>query len=352
MRKAEELTISNGPGDVLSACLHAAAAAPSIHNTQPWLFHVGGGSAEDLTGTAIEVRVDRTRRLTVLDPDGREMFVSVGAAVFNLRVALSAAGYRTTVHRTPDPEGDTARDTARTVAARTVAARIVVDATEEPSGAARALHAAIPRRHTNRRPFDDRRIPYGLMEELRGAAAAEHASLLDVGPELRDAVLTLTRTAEKRMRSDPAYLRELAAWTNPSGIGRADGMPRHVLGPRAKDATLPLRDLGLGLGLPATTVEFEPDPTLVLLFTPDDSTTDWIRAGEAMQRIWLTATVRGLAVTPMSQLTEIAALRSLLSDTGTGYVAQMVLRIGYPCSPALPTPRRPLSDLLISPMDG
>ena len=38
-------------------------------------------------------------------------------------------------------------------------------------------------------------------------------------------------------------------------------------------------------------------------------------------------TVRGLAVTPMSQLTEIAALRSLLLDTGTGHVAQMVLRI-------------------------
>jgi nitroreductase len=336
MSKAEELTTSNRPGKVLSACLHAAAAAPSIHNTQPWLFRVTGGTGGtdgDLSGTAVEVRVDRSRRLTVLDPDGREMFVSVGAAVFNLRVALAAAGYRTTVHR-----ADTDPD---------VAARIVVDAAEEPSAAARALHAAIPRRHTNRRPFADRRIPYGTMEELRGAAAAEHASLLDVGPELRDAVLNLTRTAEKRMRSDPAYLRELAAWTNPSGVGRADGMPRHVLGPRAKDATLPLRDLALGLGLPATTVEFEPEPTLVLLFTPDDSTTDWVRAGEAMQRVWLTATVRGLAVTPMSQLTEIAALRSLLSDIGTRYVAQMVLRIGHPQSPALPTPRRPLPDLLV-----
>jgi nitroreductase len=329
MSRAEELTTNEG----LSACLRAAAAAPSIHNTQPWSFRVRDAADGALTGASIEVRADRSRRLPVLDPDGREMFVSVGAAVFNLRVALAAAGYRTSVHRVPDPDPD-------------VAARIVVGPAEEPSGAALALHAAIPRRHTNRRPFADRRIPYGTMEELRGAAAAETASLLDVGPELRDAVLGLTRTAEKRMRSDPAYLRELAAWTDTSGIGRVDGMPRHVLGPRARNAALPLRDLGLGLGLPATTVEFEPDPTLVLLFTPDDTTADWIRAGEALQRVWLTATVRGLAVTPMSQLTEIAALRSLLSDTGTRYVAQMVLRIGYPLSPGLPTPRRPLPDLL------
>jgi nitroreductase len=334
MRKADELTSTNRPGDVLSACLRAAAAAPSIHNTQPWLFHITDGPDGDLPGTEIEVRVDPDRRLNVLDPAGREMFVSVGAAVFNLRVALAAAGYRTAVHRMPhtDPQA---------------AARIVVGAPEGASAAARALNAAIPRRHTNRRPFADRQIPYGTMEELRGAATAERATLLDVGSELRDAVLGLTHTAERRMRTDPAYLRELAAWTNPSSVGRADGMPRHVLGPRVKDAALPLRDLGLGLGLPTTLIEFEPDPTLALLYTPDDTTTDWIRAGEALQRIWLTATVRDLALTPMSQLTEIAALRSLLSDTGTRYVAQMVLRIGYPLSPALPTPRRPLPDLLV-----
>jgi nitroreductase len=333
MRKAEELTTDRS-GDVLSACLRAAAAAPSIHNTQPWLFRVCRGPDGDPPGTTVDVRVDRNRRLPVLDPDGREMFVSVGAAVFNLRVALAAAGYHSTVDRVPDPDPD-------------LAARVVVGAAEEPSGAALALHAAIPRRHTNRRPFADRKIPYGTMEELRGAAAAEQASLVDVGPDLRHAVLSLTRTAERRMRSDAAYLRELATWTNPSSVGRSDGMPRHVLGPRVKDETLPLRDVGLGLGLPTTLVEFEPEPTLALLYTPDDTVADWIRAGEALQRVWLTATVRDLALTPMSQLTEIAALRDLLTDTGTHYVAQMVLRIGHPLSPALPTPRRPLPDLLV-----
>jgi hypothetical protein len=335
MRRAEELTTrrptGSRPGVALSACLRAAAAAPSVHNTQPWLFRVSG---REISGATIEVLVDRSRRLRILDPDGREMFVSVGAAVFNLRVALAAAGYRTSVYRTPENDAD-------------VAARVTVVAAEEPSGAALALHAAIPRRRTNRRPFADRPIPYGTMEELRGAATAERATLLDVDPDLRDAVLSLTRTAEKRMRSDPDYLRELATWTNPSSVGRADGLPQHVLGPRARNSTLPLRDLGLGLGLPTALVEFEPDPTLVLLYTPDDTRSDWVLAGEALQRVWLTATVRGLALTPMSQLTEIAELRALLTDSGTRYVAQMALRIGHPLSPALPTPRRPLPDLLI-----
>ena len=73
---------------------------------------------------------------------------------------------------------------------------------------------------------------------------------------------------------------------------------------------------------------------------------DWLRAGAALQRLWLTATLRGLAVTPMTQLTEISKLRELLADSSTHYVAQSVLRIGYPLSPALATPRRPLAEVL------
>src|SRR3712207_7767273 len=41
----------------------------------------------------VEARADRSRQLTVIDPLGRELLQSVGAAVFNVRVALSARGW-------------------------------------------------------------------------------------------------------------------------------------------------------------------------------------------------------------------------------------------------------------------
>jgi hypothetical protein len=320
----EWFTASGEAGPVLLDCLTAATAAPSIHNTQPWLFRVGDG--------VVDVLADHRRRLTVLDPDGREMYVSVGAAVFNLRVAVSAAGRPSTVALTPESG---------------VAARLTLGPVAAPSREARALAGAIPRRHTNRRPFADKPIPFGTMEELAGAATAEGATLLTVGPELRDGVLGLTRTADNRMRADPAYLAELATWTTPPGVGRRDGVPRHAFGPRATDSHLPLRDMALGNHAPTGTVDFEPDPTIVVLFSPDDTVADWLRAGAALQRLWLVATLRGLAVTPMTQLTEISKLRELLADSFTRYVAQTVLRIGYPLSPALATPRRPLADVLV-----
>jgi hypothetical protein len=186
------------------------------------------------------------------------------------------------------------------------------------------------------------------MEELAAAALLEEAVLVEVDPPLRDGVLSLTRTAENGMRADPRYRAELAAWTTPGGVGRRDGVPRQAFGPRDTDGRLPLRDFAFGQGAPTATVAFEPEPTLILLYTTGDTSTDWLHAGSAMQRVLLTATQRGLAATPLSQLLEVPRLRDLLADYVNHQVIQTVLRIGYPTTPAPPTPRRPLSHMVVA----
>jgi hypothetical protein len=322
-------TDANGnAGKALRECLFAATAAPSIHNTQPWLFRPRGDT--------IDVLVDRRRQLPTLDPDGREMLVSIGAAVLNLRLAVRAHRRESQVRLMPDRHQP---DLIATLFTQPAAA--------PPAGVV-ALAEAIPHRHTNRRPFADKPVPYGTMEELAAAAAVEHASLLAVDPALRDGVLSLTRTADNRMRANPRYLAELATWTTPGGVGRRDGVPRQAFGPRDRHGTLPLRDFALGQGAPTATVAFEPDPTLILLFTKGDAPADWLRAGAALQRVLLTATLRGLAATPLSQLLEVPRLRTLLEDSSTGEVVQTILRIGYPTTPALATPRRPIEEVTVT----
>lgn len=311
-------------------CVRAATAAPSIHNTQPWLFR--------LCDDTIDVLVDRSRQLTTLDPDGREMILSVGAAAFNLRVAARARGRETRIQLWPDADEPD------------LAARVTIGAAAGDVPAARALAEAIPRRHTNRRPFANHPVPYGTLVELSGAATAENATLVTVDPALRAAVLSLTRTAENRMKADPQYRAELASWTTPGGVGRRDGVPRQAFGPRDSNAAIPLRDFAMGHGDPSAVVDFEPDPTLVLLFTAGDGPGDWMRAGAALQRVLLTATVRGLAATPLSQMLEVPKLRALLADTITGQVAQSVLRIGYATTPSTATPRRPVEDVIAAPL--
>ena len=65
-----------------------AVRAPSGHNTQPWLFTVGSDH--------ITISPDPGRRLPVVDPDDRELFISLGCAAENLRIAANHYGYATT----------------------------------------------------------------------------------------------------------------------------------------------------------------------------------------------------------------------------------------------------------------
>jgi nitroreductase len=61
------------PADQVDYLIATAARAPSVHNTQPWRFKV--------SRYKIELYADLRRKLRV-DPLGREMLISCGAAVF------------------------------------------------------------------------------------------------------------------------------------------------------------------------------------------------------------------------------------------------------------------------------
>jgi hypothetical protein len=312
--------------DALTECVRLAVAAASLHNSQPWRFR--------LRGDSIDVFADRTRQLDVIDPTGRELMISVGAAVFNLRVAIRHALRVPEVRLLPDPSRP---DLVATV-------HIGRQAVPDPSTA--ALAAAIPLRHTNRRPFAPTVVPADVVDRLVAAAHAEHTVLAVAGPTARGAILSLARTAEERMRAKGVYHAELAEWTR-SGTGRRDGIPPHAMGPWAALETLPMRDFGLTQPWLQRPVEpFEPFPTIVVLSTDGDTTADWLRAGQALQRVLLVATVDRLSATPISQPLEIPSLRRLLTDTRTGRWAQMILRLGYG-QPTTATPRRPVTEVLM-----
>lgn len=320
----------DGPGTIMTECLTAAIAAPSVHNTQPWRFH--------LHGDAVDVYADRTRRLAVADPDGRELTISVGAAVLNLRVALLSHGRQAMYALCPDPQRPG------------LLARVTIGNRIQPPYAARRLAGAIPRRHSNRRPFRSADLPEVVVDELRDAARAEGCQLVVADPPLRDAVLGVARTAQTLRRADPDYVIELAAWTGVP-LGRRDGVAPVAYAPQDPDERIPLRDFGLAhpahAGWPAV---YEDDPAIAVLYSAGDSAYAWLRAGQALERVLLTATANGVESTLMTQPLEYPGLRSLFDDSAEGRVAQAVIRLGYgPSAPA--SPRRGLADFLMTDAD-
>jgi len=310
----------------LMACVRAATAAPSLHNSQPWRFRIVAGT--------VDVYADPRRQLEVLDPAGRELLISVGAAVFTLRLAIRGAGHLSDLKLFP------------VAAEPDLVARVSVRRPMAPTPAAEALVAAIPHRHTNRWPFARSVVPADAVERLADAARREGATLAVANPVSRTTILNLSQEADRVLRTKGLYRAELARWTSPRE-GRGDGVPMTAVGPWDALEILPIRDFGLlQPRLDRTAAEFEPYPTIMVLSTDGDTRRDWVSAGQALQRVLLTATWQNLSTTPISQPVEIPAVRRLLTDIRTGRWAQMVLRVGYG-RPTTATPRRPLAEVLL-----
>jgi hypothetical protein len=306
--------------------LRAAVAAPSMHNAQPWLFRMSDGNR------LIDVSTDPARQLRYSDPSGRAAHIACGAALFNLCVAARIAGWQPAVTVAPDP--------SRPLLLATVRLSEPCEASETD----REFYAAIDRRHTNRQPFSSERLPQGVLAELTEAARTEGALLHILDHEEAVRVLHLASDVERSQRGDAAYDAELARWAG--GQRDREGIPESALGPRSPDRPTPVRDFAPGRRAgPVPYAWFETDPQLVVLSTASDSTADWLRAGQALQRVLLWATIRGVSACPLTQPLETAQAW-LVRDTRSGSEQpQMILRLGYGL-PTSATPRRPISDVV------
>lgn len=308
-----------------------AVLAPSIHNTQPWAFV--------LTDDALEIRADRSRRLAVLDVRGRQLLISCGCALFHARVAIAASGFRPVVERFPVPLD------------HDLVARVRVGRSPGPAPLAQ-LDAAIERRRTNRRAFGGDPLPVEFERELVRAAQAEGAVLTPVhDPAHRSAIAELAALADTLESRDTAYRAELAAWTT-DDPRRADGVQAASVpyaGPGADaPGDLPLRDFDpRGMGWLPSSGHSGTDQTLFVLGSPNNDRSDWVRAGEALERVWLELTLQGYWASPLTQIVEVAATHDQLRHRlRLPAHPQLLLRVGR--APEVPpTRRRPLTEVVI-----
>src|SRR5271156_2900299 len=81
---------------VLKNTVLLACRAPSVHNSQPWLWVAEGGM--------LHLFVDRHRAVPGTDDSGREAIISCGAVLDHLRVAMLAAGWHAEIERFPIPK--------------------------------------------------------------------------------------------------------------------------------------------------------------------------------------------------------------------------------------------------------
>ncbi|MFB4319260.1 hypothetical protein [Actinomadura sp. 21ATH] len=215
----------------------AAERAPSLRGTRPWTFGALG------RGIGLYAAADPL--LEAADPDGREMLIGCGAALFTLRVAIRALGYEPRIDLLPDPDRPY------------LLAGVRAGGPAAGDERARRLYRAVRHRRTHGGAFR----PGGI---------------------------------------DPALRRELRAEAEHEGV-------------RLVQAAAPAGGL------------------LVLIITPGDETLDWLRAGQAMQRMLLRAAEDGLAAAFHPGALEPPGRReSIRARFCDEWYPQVLLRLGAP----------------------
>ena len=300
---------TGGEREVLRA---AVQAAPSVHNTQPWVleFH-------DAHRVSLFERPDRA--LPRHDPHGRDRLASCGAALENLLLAMRALGWAPDVALLADPDHPDE------------VARVVSAGRRAPSDVELSRYAAIPARRSHRRPFADSEVGPTVRDSLAAASDVLGVEVRLVRAE-RD-LPVLARLFEHMalvLKGDRAYQRELSAWTA-TGPHPAPG--EGVADVAGRVATLPWA----GLVRRSTAI---PDQVtlaarlgrecLLIVETPDDGPRDHLRAGMAMQATWLAATTTGLVGSVLTQPLQVQEVRAgLIEGLELAGFPQALMRFGH-----------------------
>jgi nitroreductase len=325
-----------GSAERLRFLLRYAVRAPSRYNTQPWLF--------EIEGSELRVYGDWRRALKVADPQGRELVMACGAALYNLEVAALHFGHATSVEVVASADR---RDG--------LLARLALDGRRPPTAQNEELFAAIGMRRTNRFAFDARDVPFGVVTGLVREAAYQGACLRVVDRTIRPAVSKLVAEGARQQWASARFRSELATWSRSNEPGEMDGVPGYARGLSDSASVLHrvLVRFRMGLSSEERRDRYYALNTraLLALCSHEDGPADWFVAGQAIQRVLLSAAAKGLSASFFSQTVEVPSVRTRLRDTlGELGWPQLLFRLGYG-RPVRPTPRRPV-DLVLRSMSS
>lgn len=333
--------------------LASAILASNAHNTQPWLVSVHGDT--------LDVYIDLSRNIGSIDPFYREMYISLGCFLENLHVTAAAHGnsWQETLY---------AGDFRQVHVARLQIRNNPLGSTTQYA----ALHDAIPIRHTNRGAYDtERLVEDGRLSELSELQDGNGPRLhWWTSPAHKQKVGRLVIAATKAIIADEQQARDSHRWYRQSWDElqlRRDGTTLDATGNgfliRAFGKLIPVSEQTAHDYWLSSTRDIQVPTAAAFggITVPDPSDRrQLMAAGRLWQRLHLSATRMGLAMQPLNQPHERIdrerqlGLRPEFAEATSqmpglsGQPCIFTFRIGYPESPALPSPRRAIDEIRMS----
>lgn len=309
--------------------IHYATLAANGHNTQPWKFAVNGNT--------IEIHPDTSRELKVVDPQHRELWISLGCALENLLLAASATGY--------------AAEVAYPDSTDVIRISLTSD-TPQPN----SLFDAIPGRQNTRSEYDGRPIPASDLDQILSLPIEPGVSLrfFTAANEL-ETLVEYVNQGNLSQYADTAFVDELIEWlrfNKRDALAAMDGLYSVCSGNPEVPAWL--GEMFVAGTKPQQQADVDAkklrsSPAAVVIASDTEDKSAWVRAGQVYERLAVQTTALGIKSAFLNQPIEVSELRSQFqSALGLGTsLPQLLMRFGY--ADALPRSlRRPVDQVLIS----
>jgi nitroreductase len=320
-----------------AAMLHFAALAPSGHNSQPWRV-----TAPD--ESSFIVGFDPGRTLPAVDPDNRELLLSIGTFIENLCLAAGNAGY--------DPE-----------------VIILSRSRTDPEVARITLHPATPKNYPLKRLEMRRTVKSGMQSrEIKNSDVDKLSQpfggrlfYFPAGTRHADCIAEGAIEAFRAQTWREEAQAELSRWVrfgNEESARHLDGITTAGMetGPLASwyiNTFMSTEDVLSKTfrekGIDKTATQAREGGGWFIITSAGETVVDIVDTGRRFQRMALRAREHNLAIHPMTQqLEEEKAREQIARAHGPDIIPQFILRVGYlDRYPDPVSPRRPVNRFVV-----
>lgn len=298
--------------------LYYASLAPSGHNSQPWRVRISQNNA-------LIIEADPTRKLPSVDPENRELFLSLGAFVENLTIAARTLGMHANIQ----------------VIAENPQSTDIIRVVFEEGAVCEHNLAPLRMRRTVKNGQLQREIVAADIDILMGKGEGQclyYPRNSKQALNIREEVVEAFRFQAKRDDTQEEFIRWLRLDSDEAMMFR-DGITTQSMELSAVAAwyvrTFCTRNDFLKgdmrqKGVDACSVLAQEGGGWLILASKSQEIPDLIDTGRRFERIALAAVELGIGIHPMSQIIEEQnGISSILENHDRTLIYQFVLRIGY-----------------------
>lgn len=318
----------NNQSDQMIELVRYATLAANGHNTQPWKFSI--------KDDGIEILPDYSRRLPIVDPNDRELWISLGCALENLLISARGIGYAAEVSY-PDKED-------------LIKISLQVDTPQVTP-----LMDAIPVRQTTRSEFDGQSISKVELDQLQALSLEPGVSFQFVTESVgMEHIAEYINQGNLAQYGNAAFIDELIYWLRFNRreiLNSRDGLYSVCsgnpevpgwLGKMFVSGTKPQQQAD------ADVKKLRSSSGVVNIASENDDKSSWVRTGQVYERLTLMMTSLNIKSALLNQPIEVLEIRPQFQTAMNlgGRYPQLLVRFGY--APAMPNSiRRPVDQVLI-----